>query len=493
MKKIILLFALITSLPLFSQQNTFTINWEGTRVLETINNSVELPAFQKNEFSFDYDKGLLFVKQWKTQRPVSENSLSVSNVAYTSINKADLKDLDISTIPSQLKYRFLNSKARDINYAYFELSPIINDDGVLKKVTSFSIKYNFKSISERNSSSSSRAISNSVLRDGNWYRFYVEKSGVHRISKRFLESLGISLNNIDPRTIKIYGNGGRMLPLLNSEPYPIDLTENAIRLVGEEDGEFNNGDYILFYAEGPFGYNQDSNTNINLYTDKSYYYVNISSGLGKRISEFNQPAGTPTLNLSTYSEYQYHEIDEFNIVKLGRRWFGNRFSIENEQNFEFEFPNLVTTEPVRLRVYTAGVSEAPNTSMELTVNGSAITSFSYVPIDDPILADGEFYNNDINVNSSSINVGLNYDNNGNPSALAYVDYISLEGTSQLRYNGEQFHFKNYDVAQNTGIAQYTISNASNVSEVWDITDIYNVANIENTDSADTPLQIIMTL
>ncbi len=42
-----------------------------------------------------------------------------------------------------------------------------------------------------------------------------------------------------------------MIPYSNSVFYPFDLQENAIKFIGEEDGIFNEQDYILFYAEGP--------------------------------------------------------------------------------------------------------------------------------------------------------------------------------------------------------------------------------------------------
>jgi hypothetical protein len=32
------------------------------------------------------------------------------------------------------------------------------------------------------------------LATGEWYRFYIEKSGVYKISKSFLQELGINLN-----------------------------------------------------------------------------------------------------------------------------------------------------------------------------------------------------------------------------------------------------------------------------------------------------------
>jgi hypothetical protein len=82
---------------------------------------------------------------------------------------------------------------------------------------------------------------------------------------------------MDPRTISLYGTGGRMLPLSNSINYPNDLIENAIKVVGERDGIFNNDDYILFYGEGIENWNTESRTNLNLYDSKSYYYITTSN------------------------------------------------------------------------------------------------------------------------------------------------------------------------------------------------------------------------
>src|SRR5690606_30165668 len=129
----------------------------------------------------------------------------------------------------------------------------------------------------------SSAISNSVLSTGRWFKFYVEETGVFRLSKNFIRQIGVNVDNVDPRTIKIYGNGGQMIPYSNSVSQPFDVMENAIKFVGEADGVFNNEDYVLFYAQGPKEFNAESNTNINCYTDKTYYYLTIGSGYGKRI------------------------------------------------------------------------------------------------------------------------------------------------------------------------------------------------------------------
>src|SRR5690606_10926077 len=232
---------------------------------------------------------------------------------------------------------------------------------------------------------------------------------------------------VDPRTIKIFGNGGAMLPFVNSSDYPMDLTENAIKFVGEQDGVFNNEDYILFYAEGPKGNVDDVtiNTNINPYTDKSYYFVNVSNGNGKRIQSMPQPEQPADFTVNTFQDYQFHELDEFNLVRVGRRWFGNRFNIEDQQQFEFNFPNIITTEPVRVKIFATSTAEI-STSMTTNINGNLVDTFIFSPIDSPTLAFDASYTGNITATTSEIVVELNYNNNGNPSSQGYLDYISVE-------------------------------------------------------------------
>ncbi len=54
-----------------------------------------------------------------------------------------------------------------------------------------------------------------------------------------------------PRSYSYFGNGGGMLPEKNSDARRDDLQEIAIAIYDGNDGNFDEGDYILFYAEGP--------------------------------------------------------------------------------------------------------------------------------------------------------------------------------------------------------------------------------------------------
>ena len=469
----------LLSLFTFGQQKQFNIEWNGDKVLETEYGKITIPGFDEKHFSYDVENGLLFFSQWDSNRGiVDENSVTLSNIAYESIALSGLKDLNTDLIPKSPKYKFYNTNARDKRGYYFEISPIISDRGVYKKIKSFTINYN--TTANRSQALAKSEITNSVLSSGQWYKFYIEESGVFQLTKGFLNSLGINTNSVDPRTIKIYGNGGRMLPLLNSANYPFDVVENAVKFVGEQDGSFDNGDYILFYGEGPKTYSEESQTNLNLYTDKTYYYVNISSGNGKRIQQMPFIDAAADIQINTFQDYQFYEVDEYNLAKLGRRWFGDDFAIENQRVYNFQFPNLVTTEPVRFDIAVGSVSETDGTTMGITINGNFVSSLGLGIISPgSVLGTANAYGGDVNISTDAITVTLDYNNNGNPSANAYLDYINIEATRDLAYAGDQLVFKNRDVVTTPGIAEYNLSNASGVQEIWDITDRFNVSNILN--------------
>jgi len=468
---LLFLFIAISSIG-FSQSKEININWDGYKVFSTSSAQFEIPYFNNHNFNFTPSKGISLSAQWNENNEIDQNSIIIENVTLSDITLENLKQLDRNIIPKELTYDIRTSISRGKMYLFLDLFPIINQNGNFKKVNSFRFSYK-RGISNR---LKRQRIQNSVLNTGEWYKFYVDKSGIFRLSKSFLNQLGLNTNNIDPRNIKIFGNGGNMLPLRNSVEYPIDPIENAIKVHGEDDGVFNNSDYILFYAEGPNAYNSDSNTNLNLYSDQTAYFINISPSPGKRILENVQPVNTANTIVDSYTAYKYHELDEYNIAKIGRRWFGDRFDFESNQTFEFTFPNLRTSEPINFRVYTAAVSEI-STSMSVEINNQEVSNLNYTSINDPILVSGDYFAGEIMVSNSNISVDLNYNNNGNPSSVAYLDYISLEGTCDLNYNGDQFIFYNKNAVDLSGIAQYNITNANSISNIWEITDLNNVSEI----------------
>ena len=479
MKKLSTSLLLLLSVFVYSQQRgTVTIDWNDKVKITFDDFSVNVPQFNPENFSFnDSKKEILFVKKIPATSFVNENSLIISDVIYEAIAENALGDLSRSNIPSSIKASIGNCIARDENKVLLKVSPIIKEGGDFKKIKSFT--YSFTYGASASKVTNANTIANSVLSTGKWYRFYVQTSGVYKITKSFLNSLGFSTDGVDPRTIKIYGNGGRMIPLTNSDFYPNDLAENAIQVIGESDGSFDNDDYILFYAEGMDNWSVENYTHLNLYADKSYYYINVDGSNGKRITPFTDATGTVTLSTTTFDDYQFHEVDLINIGHLGRVWFGEPFDINNEQTFTFNFPNIVTTSPALLTAHFGGNSVV-TTKFNTTVNGQNLvpSSLSIVQLNSTLVASDVTLQSNV-TSATTFNVTLNFDDGGVPTSKGYLDFITIKAKSNLNGFGKQFRFQLNNASSQTGVVQYQFSNATGIKQIWDITDIYNVTAMAN--------------
>jgi hypothetical protein len=331
---------------------------------------------------------------------------------------------------------------------------------------------------------------NSVLREGNWFKFAVDTTGVFRIDRNLLQQIGISTENLDPRKLHIYGNGGNLLPEANSAFRYEDLQENAIYIEGESDGSFDSGDFILFYAKGPHDWevnpsNGTATHRQNIYSDKAYYFITVNETDGKRI----QPAAVITdpanLQVTTFDDFLFYEKETINLFAAGRVWLGEDFSVENQRLFELPFPNAVSDETIDITVRAAAAS-ALSSTMEVSANGENlfIMTFSGNNPNSLILATDQIRRGSISNSSNTINVSMNYNNGGNPAARAYLDYIEIVGKKNLTVSDFQFGFRSFEAANTSGVVEYQIQNAQNILQLWDVTDPINVTAIANESSSN---------
>ena len=481
MKKfIILLLIFVVSVGFSQNSGNVVLEWSSKKTIAYNSFEVNAPQFIGDNFQFDL--GRLQIKYNKSIPQigfVDENSLKITNIQFETIDKLALGELSVDNIPDAINATLINIQARDDISASFSLSPIIKDGAGFKKVISFD--YSFVNGNQNRQPNAVNAISNSVLATGNWYRFYVQTSGAYYIGKNFLQQLGIP-SGFDPRNLKIYGGGGRMLPLANNVPYPIDLPENAIQVNGENDGVFDDNDSVIFYAEGVDNWSQENGTFGNLYEDKSYYYITIDGDAGKRIPDMVQPSGTPAQTFTTFDSETYYENDIINIGRLGRRWFGENFSNNNVQTFNFNIPNVVAASQMAISVTGAAVSST-NTNFSITANGIGVSGFSCGSLSayTSHSESASFINFPA---TDNLALKLTYNNQGVPTSQGYLDYISIKSKRNLVGYGKQFRFQNnLSAVSNPGFASYQISNASAVNQVWNITDIYNVTKAINNGQA----------
>ena len=328
---------------------------------------------------------------------------------------------------------------------------------------------------------------NSVLSSGDWFKFSVDTTGVFKIDKNLLQQIGISTNNLNPKKIQIYGNGGSLLPVLNSDSRFEDLQENAIYIEGEGDGSFDSSDFILFYAKGPHDWDVNVTSETvehrqNIYSDEAYYFITIGSRDGLRIQQKPTLETNATTLITRFDDYTFFEKEEINIIAAGTQWFfDDNFNIENTQRFKIPFPNAVTNEPISVRLRGVSTSVA-SSIMDVKVNEEALFSLNLSAVFGDTMARAVEKTASIENSANVIEVTVTYDSRGNPSASAFLDFIEVVGKKQLLANGNQFSFRSFEQATSAETVAYQIQNNPLVFQVWDVSNHLQPQNIQNEES-----------
>lgn len=318
-----------------------------------------------------------------------------------------------------------------------------------------------------------------MLSEGNWYKLAVTEKGVYEIDFDFLQNAGLNPASINPASIRIFGFGGGMLPQLNSSTYPL-LSENelAIRVEGEENGSFDQGDRILFYAQGPDLLDFDASQQEyfyqkHLYSDTVYYFLTFNGASGSRITDrSDQGSGFPIVD--RFHDYTYHQIDQNNIVKSGREWYGERFVSDLNQSFNFEVDGIVPNTMISVVPAVMGQS-TQTTSFQFSLNDFILGDILILPISEGTYNQkGRDGLDTFNINSNLINtpeliLNVEYIPSQSTRSTGYLNYLYLSYERALSLYENQTEFRNFNSIQNP-VSEFLINNPNKEVLIWDITE-----------------------
>ena len=489
-KKNVLIYLLLLTSSLLSAQNieskNYILKWNDNSTIQlNKNQTITLPLVENN--LFNQNKIPTYTNIFNVQKNVLVQEYQIKNVKFSILPKNLIEHINIEKIPTEINSEFNINKARNKSVAKLVLLPLINDNGQIKKIESFTLEYLLSDSNIKNKNAPVPIYKNSsVLSSGTWYKFSIDTTGIFKIDKDLLEKIGISTSNLDPKNIKIYGNGGNLLPQLNSAFRYDDLQENAIYVEGEEDGSFDTNDYILFYGKGahsweinPFDFNLTKHIN-NIYSDKAYYFITVDNGTGKRIKPTEEISRPADEQINNFQDFLVHEIDKTNLFANGQQWLGEDFSFNDNQSFQFNFDHVDSTEELVLRVRGAAISFT-STEMNASINGQNIINLNFRALTSTsfTLATSDEKYGKATVNQDQINVAITYNNLGNPSSKAYLDYIEILGTKKLIADDKQFSFRNVNTSDINKTYEYQIQNNTNIKQVWEVTDYINPKQIIN--------------
>jgi len=468
--------------------DTISITWTGIEKVQIKDDTVLYLTFR--DALYDSKYGLVPVYYKKFAFPFSDVSLSakITNASYKILTDEE-KNILVNSYAGSVQDEFfietrLSSEQKN-NYVEVFIIPFRKDinNGTYEKLTKFELNIFFEFELTNKSSKNKRKQfkNNSVLSSGDIYKLCVSTSGIHKITYEDLQGMGINVGTINPKHIRIYGNGKGMLPESNATFRYDDLYENAIYVEGESDGVFNAGDYILFYAISPIEWVYEPGEKrfihkTHYYSDVNCYFLTTSHGEGKRVTLQNTLTDVPTHTVNTFDDYLHHEKDLVNLIHSGAEWYGEAFDIQTEYSFSFNFPNIVNGSMIRLKTNLAARSFY-NSSFNVTANGNPFTvAISAVPTSytsDYARASQDTLS--FNAGSSQVNVTIKY-NKPASNSLGWLNFIQINARRHLSFTSPQMLFRDMTSVGTGNISEFTIGNASAALKIWEVSNPFEPKN-----------------
>jgi hypothetical protein len=318
---------------------------------------------------------------------------------------------------------------------------------------------------------------NSVLASGKWVRFEAPVEGIYKITKDMFSSFGIS-TDVDVSTIKIYNNGGEVLPEQVETERPIDLVENAVYVS-------NTKDTILFYGRGVNFWNYETNSNdvkrcSSPYSNENYYWLTYGGAQGKRMQlKVSLSNDNPYIDTTTLA-YTYIEEDKINIGKSGREFLGDAFTgNHNSRVYSQALEGLLSNHTIKYKyrfvnaareAVSLTISENDNQLVNKYIAGYGSDAYSYGKADT-----GRFsYSGSISNNTSNLRFTFN---TSSSLSTGYLDYYEIQYPRDLIAHSDFLTIFSPAVTNNI---EYRLKGFSN-NNIWgfDVGDYSNVKLISN--------------
>lgn len=333
----------------------------------------------------------------------------------------------------------------------------------------------------------------SIAQNFNWIipnkaylKLYVAEDGMYRINKSDFVNAGINITSIDPRTVKVYFKGNQI----------------PIYFFGEQNGVFEDNDYLDFYGQRNYGgltvsYKEQGNTNVpdyttneyfDLYSDTSVYWVGWDGPYGLRYSDYNYNS---TINYNQNNFYSSVHFEKDFIYSLGERrnstdyrnfnnekisgegWYWREMNRGNVVSDTFRTPFLSDIPQIcSLKVFAYPNSYVDSIFNEhrliVRVNGSIIDTIktdNYKRIDTTLGFSSSLLSA-VNLNT----ISFTYTGAGTYVGVMLFDNFSLQYTRKFVFENYRVSFTSNSV-DTTGV-RYKLAGFNSLSDL----NIYDVKN-----------------
>jgi len=320
-----------------------------------------------------------------------------------------------------------------------------------------------------------QANSQSVLADGKWAKVSINENGLYKITYDEIISMGLS-GNYAPC---IYSNATGELDLINTETPPQPLQQIPLIIEKGADNIFNSGDYVIFYGTSQDKWGFDNSTNLfypkkHSYSNNNFYFINTDNPQQKEITSSTEVTSSPTQTITESEDFQFQENDESNLIESGREWY----EFFSNKSISFSTPNIVVDKTATFTFSLA--ARDPN-------EGKIGISINNIGIDDVITA-GTKDDSPYAVPAKITHSFLPKSNSNSTTLISktsgintryYIDYISLQYKSKLKFSSDALLFRSIENISNENITNFSIESLSLIN-ILDVTDPFSPKLIPST-------------
>ncbi|MDE6559393.1 MAG: type IX secretion system sortase PorU [Muribaculaceae bacterium] len=304
----------------------------------------------------------------------------------------------------------------------------------------------------------------SKLASGKWAKVKVSASGMQFISNATLAKLGFR----NPKDVRVYGFGGRLLPetLTNEDPDDLPLTPS---LVTDKGIYFFGYDHIRWTPTTLLRDFSFTHT-MQAYAEESWYFLTDSTPDAVAVTQapaVEMPADAGVV--TRFIQPLLHEVDLFHPSNTGARYLGEDFRSPTARAFDFNLTDAVPGESVYTKYAFATHTSSPSTlHMKATgKNGNVVENSTTLrsPLSSEMFMRYETASKALDDMGESLRIDLSFKGEGTIK-LARLDYIEVHYKRHLRLAGGQLHFTLLEKSP----AVVKVGNTEGNTVVWDITD-----------------------
>lgn len=500
MKKAYLtIFFLALAVGVFAQSTSGKAFITWTNNVQDLNNNLEKVDQPYFEGVF-YDNLLScpqYIITYKNKSPIKDGEINLYNEEFEPLTESDYNFIKKANLSKNYKVeKIIKQSGRD-NFITFLIPAFIFNPTTLQWQKIKRFDYNISTSNNSDIVADEfffRSGTTSPLNEGTWYKIGVTSTGIQKLTKDFFTNNNINITGVNPKNIRVFGYAQGMLPESISEYTPASLTEIKGYFEGETDNSFDNGDHLLFFATGANVWDYNTTTQIHehkkhLYSDTAYYLLNIGNIPAQRIETANLPTGLANAEIKSYPWHQFYEVDQTNLIKTGRDWYGDYFNFTSKRNYSFTIPELYQSEKIHFKAKLAIRSTlSPNNNVYFRANNSLIhsklnisnVSTSYTSNYAVLITEKDSFN--ISGNNLSFQIEYTSPTTGSE---AWLDYLEIHAKSKLKLTGTSLLFDN---DQNIGIGKlsnFKISDINSSTQIWNVTNPYNAEIIPYSLKEDT--------